>query len=159
MDDLNKHKKAFVFVVCGTKEHLDTLAFSLKYLKCYSKLPIIVLTDKSRNEVEIAHSNVIHIETPKEFNHHKASIYLKTGIHLFLPKGNHYCYLDTDVVALREDVDLIFNEYIAPITFAPDHCTLETFSPYGVNCPCLKENQLQVDQLHKLLNTYDYNVK
>ena len=28
-------KEAYVFVVCGSKEHIDTLHFSLNYLKSY----------------------------------------------------------------------------------------------------------------------------
>ncbi|OJV30832.1 MAG: hypothetical protein BGO32_10080 [Bacteroidetes bacterium 37-13] len=129
----------FVFVVCGSKEHIDTLHFSLKALKKFSKNKIIVLTDSMRNEIPIAHDNVIDIKTPEHFNHHQASIYLKTGINKFLPQGNLYCYLDTDVVALSSRVDDIFSFYIAPISFTSDHCKIDVFSPSAVNCGC-KEN-------------------
>ena len=129
----------FVFVVCGSKEHIDTLHFSLKALKKFSKNKIIVLTDSMRNEIPIAHDNVIDIKTPEHFNHHQASIYLKTGINKFLPQGNLYCYLDTDVVALSSKVDDIFSFYIAPISFTSDHCKIDVFSPSAVNCGC-KEN-------------------
>ena len=145
----------FVFVVCGAKEHIDTLHFSLEYLKKYSKLPIYVVTDKDRNEIEIEHSNLINITTPKNLNHHQASIYLKTGLHHFLPKGNNYCYLDTDVIALNTDCDTIFNEFIAPIRFAPDHCKVKKFSAYAVNCTCSKEWQIDRDAFHTAQQKHD----
>ncbi len=139
-------KEVFVFVVCGSKEHIDTLHFSLAYLQRFSQKSNVILTDSSRNEIKIEHTDVIDVNTPEHFNHHQASIYLKTGIHKFLPKGNRYCYLDTDVVALNESCDEIFNEYQAPITFAPDHCKVRSFSAYAVNCGCydrcLKDREL-----------------
>jgi hypothetical protein len=133
------NKNVFIFVVCGTKEHIDTLHFSLKYLKKYSKNEIWILTDSSRNETDVVHQYIIDIETPKEFNHHQASIFLKTGIHKFVPKGNNYCYLDTDVIALCSDVDTIFEQYLAPIRFAGDSITIDYFSPYALNCNCLEK--------------------
>jgi len=155
---LNSNKQnAFVFVVCGSSEHIETLLFSLKYLKKYTKNEIIVLTDVSRNDLVIHHEHIVDIKTPIHFTHHQASIFLKTGIHNFLPKGKTYCYLDTDIVALSKEVDLIFNEYLAPITFAPDHCKLKSFSPYAVNCGCLEENQAEILELTKVLKTYDLN--
>ncbi len=129
----------FVFVVCGKREHVDTLQYSLRALQRFSKNEIIVVTDSSRNEVTVVHENQIDISTPKELNHHQASIYLKTGLHKFLPEGNNYCYLDTDVVAVNDSVDSIFEQFVAPITFAPDHCVMNQFSPSAVNCNCEKE--------------------
>ena len=73
-------KDVFVFVVCGSKEHTDTLNFSLNYLTKYSKKEIWVITDSSRNEDTINHSTVIDIKTPEHLTHHQASIYLKTAI-------------------------------------------------------------------------------
>ncbi len=130
-------KNSFIFVVCGVREHIDTLHFSLEYLKKYSTNEIWVLTDSSRNEIPVLHDKVMDVQTPGEFNHHQASIFLKTGIHRYFPKGNRYCYLDTDIIALSGDVDHIFNEFVAPISFAPDHCTMEQFSAYAVNCDCI----------------------
>jgi len=134
-------KGTFVFVVCGGKEHIETLHLSLQYLRKYSHQEIIVITDTSRNEIEISHENLIDIKTPREFTHHQASIYLKTGIHKFLPTGNLYCYLDTDVVAVSEQCDEIFNEYITPIRFAPDHCKVRKFSSSAVHCNCQKNRE------------------
>jgi hypothetical protein len=129
-------ENCFVFVVCGTEAHIETLHFSLERLKKYSQAKIIILTDSSRNELEISHDNIVDIATNVKMNHHQASIFLKTGIHQFLPVGPTYCYLDTDVVALSEEINAIFQEYQAPITFAPDHCKMLKFSSYSVHCGC-----------------------
>jgi hypothetical protein len=133
------NKNIFVFVVCGAAEHVETLHFSLKYLQHFSKNEIFVVTDSSRNEIAINHDQIIDVKVDEKYNHHQASIYLKTGLNKFLPEGNNYCYLDTDVIAVSENCDLIFNEYIAPITFAPDHCKIRNFSSYAVQCNCTEE--------------------
>lgn len=148
-------KNCFIFVVCGAREHIDTLHFSLEYLKKYSKNEIWILTDSMRNEIPIIHNKIVDVKTPKEFNHHQASIYLKTGIHKFIPKGNQYCYLDTDIIALSEEVDEIFNQYVAPITFAPDHCKMNQFSPYAVNCECVSLYEKYSNQIENNLIEID----
>lgn len=130
------NKNIFIFVVCGAREHIDTLHFSLDYLKKYSKNEIWILTDSTRNEIPIIHDKIVDIVTPSDFDHHQASIFLKTGIHHYFPKGNNYCYLDTDIIAMSPAVDEIFNQFQSPISFAPDHCTMEQFSAYAVNCDC-----------------------
>lgn len=145
----------FIFVVCGAKEHIDTLHFSLEYLKKHSKNEIWILTDSSRNEIPIIHDKIVDIQTPEKFDHHQASIFLKTGIHKFFPKGNHYCYLDTDIIALSEDVDNIFEQYKSPISFGPDHNRVDQFSPYAVNCGCLDEINASLDILNERLNELD----
>lgn len=147
--------KKFVFVVCGGKEHIETLHFSLKALKKYSLLPILVITDSSRNETTIEHDNVIDIRTPEHFNNHQASIFLKTGIYKFLPfDGDElYCYLDTDVVALKIKVDEIFDFYSSPISFSTDHCKMDSFSPYAIKCKCINENK--ADELNKLISEFE----
>jgi hypothetical protein len=132
-------KEVFVFVVCGSREHIETLHYSLRYLNKFSQKEIFVLTDSSRNEIEINHKGIIDIPVPKELDHHQASIYLKTGIYKFVPKGNLYCYLDTDVIALSNKCDSIFNEFVAPIRFAADHCKIQDFSAYAVNCDCINK--------------------
>jgi len=142
-------KNVFIFVVCGAKEHLDTLHFSLPYLKKKTSNEIWVLTDASRNEIPVQHDKIIDVKTPEEFDNHQASIFLKTGIYKFVPKGNKYCYLDTDIIAVNRKVDGIFDEYVAPITFAPDHCILPQFSAFAVNCGCekrLKEDQRRFEE-------------
>ncbi|HNS43244.1 MAG TPA: hypothetical protein PKN22_10835 [Taishania sp.] len=148
-------KNSFIFVVCGAKEHIDTLHFSLKYLQKYSKNEIWVLTDSSRNETPVLHDKIVDVQTPQEYNHHQASIFLKTGIFNYFPKGNRYCYLDTDIIACSEEVDAIFDQYQAPITFAPDHCTMEQFSAYAVNCDCIKTYNHYTDLLENHLVKID----
>lgn len=133
--------KAFVFVVCGSREHVDTLNYSLRFIRHFSSYPIVVLTDPKRNEVPILHNNIIEVETPAHFDHHQASIYLKTGIHKFLnmEPGNMYCYLDSDIVAISTEINNIFNHFAEPIIFAPDHCLFDEFSPHAMNCGCLAD--------------------
>ncbi|MDZ4667770.1 MAG: hypothetical protein SGJ00_07785 [bacterium] len=145
------NNEVFVYVVCGTKEHLDTLQLSLSFLKKYSKNDVYVLTDSARNEFAISHSHIIDIQTPAHLNHHQASIFLKTGIHNYLPKGNTYCYLDTDVVAVSTDCDDIFSEFIAPIRFAPDHCKVRKFSSYAVNCNCLLNREIDRNKFQQFM--------
>ncbi len=144
----------FVYVVCGGQEHIDTIHYSLKALKEFTQHRILVVTDTSRNEMEVRHSDVIDIKTPSNFNHHQASIFLKTGLHKFLPKGNLYCYLDTDVIALSHSINTIFEQKKSLITFAPDHTRMRQFSPYAVNCGCLTKNQEEWKELTALLDKY-----
>lgn len=150
-------KNIFVFIVCGAKEHIETLHFSMKFLKKFSKNEIYVVTDKRKNEILIDHDTIIDIHTPEKFNNHQASIYLKTGIHKFLPKGNNYCYLDTDVIALSEQCDAIFDEFIPPIRFAPDHCRVNKFSPYAVNCNCSSKWEKDRSLFNSVINNSDKN--
>ena len=155
MPDSVNSNEVFVFVVCGSKEHIETLHFSLRALRKVSALPVIVLTDSSRNEVPVEHDTIIDIKTPDQYTHHQASIYLKTGIHKFLPKGKSYCYLDTDVVAIDTEVDSIFKHKNDIITFSTDHCKVQKFSPHAVNCNCLKENQKLRQELATILLKYN----
>lgn len=147
----------FVFVVCGGKEHIDTLNFSLPYLKKYSKNRIVVVTDSKRNEGAIHHDDIIDVETDQNYDNHQASIYLKTGLHKIMPKGARYCYLDTDILAISIECDNIFEEYIPPITFAPDHCKVQKFSAYAVNCGCTEKWKKDRDVWEKAMDKYDRN--
>ncbi|MFN8286861.1 MAG: hypothetical protein U0V74_08930 [Chitinophagales bacterium] len=145
----------FVFVVCGAREHVETLHFSLRYLKHFSKNEIIVVTDSSRNEIAVEHDKVVDVKTPEHYNHHQASIYLKVGLNKFLPKGFNYCYLDTDVVALNNECDDIFSQKKGIITFAPDHCRMPKFSPSAVKCDCYEKNRKDIAELEALMEQYD----
>lgn len=149
-------KGIFVFVVCGDREHIDTLNYSLCVLKKYSKNEIFVLTDLSRNEAPIEHTNIVNVKTPEKYNHHQASIFLKTSIHRYFPKGFQYCYLDTDVIALNEKIDEIFTQYHAPITFGKDHCRMNKFSPSAVNCNCIEQFETWQNELKYLFKKYKH---
>lgn len=144
------YNKFYVFVVCGGKEHIETLHFALRTFEKNTTFPKIIITDSQRNEIPIKHNHIIDIQTPKHFDHHQASIFLKTSLHKYLPKGNKYVYMDTDILAIGKHCDDIFDQYSAPITFAPDHCKILSFSPAAVNCGC----QESFDQLMKKLDDY-----
>lgn len=149
-----ERKNVFVFVVCGSVEHTDALHFSLKALRKFSDAEIIVITDTSRNETTVEHDTVIDVKTPAHYTHHQASIYLKTGIHRYVPKGNLYCYLDTDVVALDEKVNEVFTYHTPPIIFAKDHCLMDRFSPSAIHCNCKREFDEWEAELKELFLRY-----
>lgn len=130
-------KKAFVFVVCGNNEHLDTLKESYYWLKSKTRYPIYVVTDSVRNEYPIQYENLIDVRVDPSLTNHQAAIWLKTSLHRILPANHLFTYLDTDILAWSNRVDEIFNQFKPPVTFAPDHCKLSQFSPYAVNCGCL----------------------
>lgn len=146
----------FVFVVCGAREHIETLHFSLGMLQRFSKYPVWVVTDSSRNEIPVEHSQVIDIKTPGNYDHHQASIYLKTGLHKFVPdpENGTYCYLDTDVVAISPACDQIFDFRPDPILFASDHCNMGEFSPYAMNCACAKDFERRATGFKDAMNSY-----
>lgn len=160
-------KRAFVFVVCGAAEHLNMLNESYEWLLPRTRYPIFVVTDSKRNEYPIHYPNLIDIDVDSSFNHHQASIYLKTSLHRILPSGLLAVYLDSDVLAWNDNVDKIFDEYVPPVIFAPDHCKLNQFSSYAVNCECLEtfnavrelvelEFQMQ-DEFYKSKDSYIIN--
>jgi len=148
--DVNNQHTAFVFVVCGAEEHIASLNYSLEALRKFSRNPIIVVTDSSRNASPIVHDRVSDVQTPAHLNHHQASIWLKTSLHRHLPEGPLYCYLDTDVVAVSEKVDGIFDQYCPPVTFALDHCRMASFSLSAVHCGCDQKFQGWQRELKRL---------
>jgi hypothetical protein len=125
----------WLFVVCGAEEHIQTLNFSLRALKQRTRLPIRVITDMARNGATIEHDDVVDVPIDPRYNHHQASILLKTGLYRYvdLSPGNRYAYLDTDVVAVSPEVDRLFDHYTAPIAFCTDHCRMRQFSPTAVH--------------------------
>jgi hypothetical protein len=132
--------RAFVYVVCGGAYHIRMLGRSLEALRPRTALPIIVVTDASRNELAIDHPDVVDVPTPGHFDHHQASIFLKTSLPRRLSADRDYAYLDTDVIAAGDGVDSIFDHHRAPVTFAHDLTRLEgrvaAFSPWAVRCGC-----------------------
>jgi len=157
LETCGKHKNdnAFVYVVCGADEHINALNYSIVCIKKYSLFPIIVITDSKRNSKKIEHDNIIDIPTPENYSHHAASIFLKTGLHKFLPPGKTYCYLDSDVIALSEEVNSIFDFKPEPILFASDHCTMQRFSPYAVNCGCAEKTKEEITQLESEIKKHN----
>ncbi len=155
---MSSKKQIFVFAVCGAREHIDTLHFSLKALQRFSEKEVLIVTDSRRNEIPVVHPNILDVQTPEAYNHHQASIYLKTGFHKLLPKGNDYCYLDTDVVALDNEVDRIFDQYVSPITFCTDHCVIEEFSPSAINCGCYEAFQVDTKKPYFYYDDFQENV-
>ncbi|MDD3877505.1 MAG: hypothetical protein PHT69_12870 [Bacteroidales bacterium] len=151
--------KFFVFVVCGEDKHIDTLNFSLPYLRRFSKNGIIVVTDFSRNTKDIQHDHILNVKTPEHLDHHQASIFLKTGLHKFLDMRYRYCYLDTDVIAVSTEVDSIFEQNYGPVTFAPDHCNIKNFSPSAIFCGCLENKKNKSEILNRLQEKYNPNLK
>lgn len=144
-----------MFVVCGPEEHIHTLHQSHSVLKKKTNLPIYIVTDHSRNEIPIKLPNTIHVETPISLNHHQASIYLKTSLHKLLPTGCIYVYLDTDILAYGNSINEIFNQYKTPIIFAPDHCKMDQFSPYAVECNCLNTFERNRQLVYEILDKND----
>ncbi|MEM7104602.1 MAG: hypothetical protein AAF502_15805 [Bacteroidota bacterium] len=133
MDVESQLEHRYVFVVCGDKEHILALNYSLKHLRQFTDNEILVVSDLSRNAIDIEHNNILDIETPAHYSNHQAAIYLKTGIHKFVELDNTlWCYLDSDVIALNAEVNKIFSHFMAPVTFCTDHCKLRRFSPSAV---------------------------
>jgi len=108
---------------------------ALDYLKRFTHADILLL--KARSQYSPPHDQVITVELPPELDDHQASIYLKTGIHTFVgPLNARFCYLDSDVIAVSEFVDNIFQHQSGPITFAADQIDIDMFSRYAVHCRC-----------------------
>jgi len=152
-------KNRFVFVVCGGDKHIHTLHVALRYLRHFTNNPIIVVTDQLRNRIPIIHDEIIYVDTPLELNHHEASIFLKTSLHRILNPDFNYCYLDSDVIAIKGDVNRVFEHRNGPVTFASDHCTIDKFSPYAMACGCLndklKKQGLLEESFKEIIPNYD----
>ncbi|MBL4577859.1 MAG: hypothetical protein JKX74_05265 [Flavobacteriales bacterium] len=147
-------KNVFVFVVCGGDVHINTLNYSIRHLKHFSKNEILVVTDTSRNTLEIAHDRIIDTVTPTKLSNHQASIYLKVRLHKIVDLTHQYCYLDSDVIAVDEGVDEVFKQVGGTITFASDHCSLRQFSPNAVTCTCIEERERNIGTLEQLESSY-----
>lgn len=147
---------SFVFVVCGAKPFISELNFSLRFLRYFSRHRIVVLTDSRRNEIPIEHNDIIDVETPGHFGHHQAHLWLETRLPEFmnLQAGDRCCYLDSDVVAINDTINQVFEHYHAPITAAYDHCSFDYFSVGVVNCQCRSEFREIEEQFAMMLNYF-----
>jgi hypothetical protein len=127
-------KSVFVFSVVG-EEHVSAANVALAYLKRFSRADIVFI--KARSESQPAHDQVINVEPPAALDNHQASIFLKTNLLSFVGGTKaRFCYLDSDVIAVSDYVDTIFNYKTGPVTFAADHADIDMFSRYGVDCRC-----------------------
>ncbi len=139
-------KDAFVFVVCGER-HAARLNLSLKFLKKFSRRDIIVV--KNRASLKLDCDQVIAPKVPAGLDNHQASIFLKTSLHKILAREQRrFCYLDSDVIAVNDQVDTIFNHARKPVSFAADHCSLRQFSRHAVNCHCTGQ---ECEHLHEAI--------
>jgi glycosyltransferase involved in cell wall biosynthesis len=128
-------KNAFIFVVCGSR-HVVRLGTAIRFLRKFSSRPVFVV---SSSRISVDCDQLITAPVPKHFDDHRASIFLKTSLHrLVAGSGRTFCYLDSDVMAVDKGVDRIFEQFRAPISFAPDHCDFREFGRFAVNCPCRK---------------------
>jgi hypothetical protein len=143
---------AFVFAVCGPREFTEELDYSLRALRRVSDSRIIVVTDSTRNEQRIVWDDIIDVATPGEFDDHQASIHLKTSLHRLLPAGPRYCYVDADIVALRPEVDDVFQQQFGPVAFAEDHMPFSEFSPHALHCGCFERHRNDLNELESMLD-------
>ena len=137
----------FVFAVCGPAAEIQTMNFSLQYLRRFTRRPIRVVTDLARNEADIGHDDIIDYRTPARLNHAQAAILLKTNLHRILPMPGTYCYLDSDVIAVRTGVDAVFTHKRASATFATEWTRLPQYSEYAINCGCLMARNVELERL------------
>lgn len=132
----------WVFVVCGPELHVETLATAVRNLRPLTSLEIWVVTDTSRNvrPIEVdGIDRVVDVRTPDHLDDHQASIWLKTGVHRHVPEGE-WCYLDSDIIAVRPGMEAVFDHRAGPVAFASDLTIssnqVDRFSPWAMACEC-----------------------
>jgi len=130
-------KPIFVFAVIGDA-HIQALDLPLRHLSHFSRAGIVVM--QGRGTKRAAGGHVIEVTPPPALTDHQASLWLKTGLADLLAAhglgGRQFCYLDSDVIAVADDVDEIFLNQPAPIAFAADHASIDMFSHWAVRCFC-----------------------
>lgn len=142
LDPEDRQSRRWVFVVCGPDLHVLTLATAIRNLRPLTELEIWVLTDSARNVRPIDTTGIdriIDVTTPAHLDDHQASIWLKTGIHHHLPSGE-WCYLDSDMIAIRPGIEAVFDQPRDVVAFASDlpisaNC-VDRFSPWAMTCEC-----------------------
>ncbi|WP_298283463.1 hypothetical protein [Acidocella sp.] len=123
----------FVFAVAGAA-HAAKLAPALGALGRATAHEILVV--QRAGDPPAPHPNRLEAEPPAGLSDHQAAIWLKTGLHRLVGLERPFCYLDSDVLALGPGIEAIFGQTPGPLAFAPDHATLDQFSPYAVRCGC-----------------------
>jgi len=120
----------FILSACGD-EHVRRARVALKLLKARSRSDIVVV--RSRSDVELDHDQVVDFEPPAHFSDLQVSRLQKTAVNRIVPLDGLCCYLDSDVLAVSDQVDMIFDRHVAPIVFAPDHqMTTRSFARYAL---------------------------
>ncbi len=124
----------FVFAVAGTA-HVAAAETAIRFLRSFSRHDIVVVQARATRRAR--HSRVIEVDVPPELDDHQASIYIKTSLPRLLgEQATRYCYLDSDVIAVGEGVDDIFDCLSGPVAFAHDHADVDAFSRWAVKCGC-----------------------
>jgi len=139
----------FVFAIVG-ESHVRAVNIALTYLKHFSRSNIVVVMGRSK--LRPAHDQVIEVGLPDQLDNREASIFLKTSLLSVLGSVRYpCCYLDSDVIAVNDDVDSIFRHKHGPVTFASDNVSIDMFSRYAVNCGCQESTckHLRESILHK----------
>ncbi len=134
-------RERFVLAVCGGEDYFRQLDRTLNHLRRFTDREVVVVTDSARNEVPLDHPLVVEVSTPEALDHRQASIWLKTSLPRHLDLSYRYCYLDADVLAVREGIEQVFLYDFGPAVFASDHCRLDYFSPCAVQCGCWSEEK------------------
>ena len=131
---MSNPKASFVFAVTGER-HVAAANVALRFLKRVTRNDIVVV--QSRSPVRVAHDQVVDVELPPALDDHAASLLIKTNL-LSHVRGaaDQFCYLDSDVMAINEGVDRIFEHRRGLINFAQDHASVDRFSSWAVNCGC-----------------------
>src|SRR5260370_29593508 len=108
-----RRKGIFLFAVVGTR-HVAALSPPLKFLKGFSQAEIVVL--QARSATPAPHDQVIEVALPESLDDPQASIFLKTNLLKYIVHhGQPICYLDSDVIAVRNDVVTSFDHLVGPI--------------------------------------------
>ena len=129
-------KHLFAYALCGDS-HGAFVNTSLRFLKRFTNQDIVVVAARCSTPIE--HDQVFRSDIPDEFDNHQASILLKTNLHRLVgDRQRRCCYLDTDVVAVSDQIDSIFELKQGPVTFAADHGQMRRFSRWAMNCGCTR---------------------
>jgi hypothetical protein len=148
----------FVFVVCGGEPHRAELTRALAHLDRFAAVPALVVTDRRRTPgIDAAGAaEVVDVATDPAVDDRTAALLLKTSLPRHLPPGFLYCYLDSDVLAVKPGADQAFLYRFGDVTFAPDHCRLRAYSPHAVACGCLTEaSERRAARLDGLLRRFE----
>ncbi|MEM7104600.1 MAG: hypothetical protein AAF502_15795 [Bacteroidota bacterium] len=99
----------FVLVECGNQNRIRLLELTLQSIRENSFIPIVVITDLSRNENAIEADKIYDVKCPASLNDLQARWYLVTRMHKILDSGFRYCFVQSGVIAINNGIDRIFN--------------------------------------------------